>query len=69
MESRKTRFKRVASDRTNKVLNALRILWNCANKSAYEYTDEDIWKIFKTIEQQVKTMKSKFISKNKKFSL
>lgn len=56
------RFKRLASIRTKEVLNRLRILGHCSNKQAYEYTPEEIDKIFNTIEKQVKTIKSKFNS-------
>ena len=46
------RFKRLASQRTNSVLKKLKILGNCANKSSYEYTDEEINKIFSEIDKQ-----------------
>ncbi len=45
-ETREERFKRVATRRTNDILRRISILGNCANRSAYAYTDEDINKIF-----------------------
>lgn len=54
------RFKRLAAKRTNEILEKLRILGNCANKQIYEYTEEDIEKIFSTIDKQLKEIKSKF---------
>ncbi|MEI7943051.1 MAG: hypothetical protein WCH76_07835, partial [Candidatus Riflemargulisbacteria bacterium] len=39
------RFKRLAVYRTNEVLNKIRVLSNCSNRSAYEYTEEEINKI------------------------
>ena len=69
-EDRTTRFKRVASRRTEKVLEDLRILGNCANRSIYNYTDEDISKIFYTIENQLRSIKAKFrYVRRKKFNL
>lgn len=69
-EDRNSRFKRVASRRTEKVLENLRVLGNCANKSIYNYNDDDITKIFYAIENQLRTVKAKFKSTHRKrFSL
>jgi uncharacterized protein YehS (DUF1456 family) len=59
-ESPKDRFKRLASKRTNEVLRKLKVLGNCANTQAYEYTSEDVNKIFSTIHQKVKEIEAKF---------
>ena len=40
METRKQRFIRLATYRTNLVLEKLRILGNLSNKTNYDYTDE-----------------------------
>lgn len=69
MESRSEKFKRVASKRTEELLEKIRILGNCSNKSTYEYTDEDVIKIFKSLEKQLEAMKAKFSNKKSKFSL
>lgn len=64
------RFKRLATLRTNAVLKRLKILGNCANRQIYAYFEEDIDKIFSTIERQVKETKSKFyFPKEEKFEL
>lgn len=63
------RFKRLASSRTNEVLDKLRILGNCADRRTYDYTDEDIDKIFKAIDEQVKIVKAKFKKPKKGFRL
>ena len=69
MESRSEKFKRVATKRTIELLEKIRILGNCSNKSTYEYTDEDVIKIFKSLEKQLETIKAKFSNKKSKFSL
>ena len=69
MESRSEKFKRVATKRTNELLEKIRILGNCSNKSTYDYTDEEVIKIFKSLEKQLETMKAKFSNKKSKFSL
>lgn len=54
------RFKKLGTHRTNEVLYRLKVLGNCANKSFYSYTEEDVKKIFDAIEEQVRFIKSKF---------
>ena len=60
MSTKRERFKRLGEQRTNAVLQKLKILGNCANRSAYEYTEEEINKIFSTIEKVVRETKAKF---------
>lgn len=59
-ESKAERFKRIASSRTQRILNDIRLLGNCSNQSSYEYTDNDIEKIFSVIEKNLKNVKSSF---------
>lgn len=65
------RFRRVAANRTNKIIDSIRLLGNCANRSNYEYTDEEVKKIFAAIELEIRDVKLKYQSKskNKKFEL
>lgn len=60
MESKRERFVRIAESRTNRILDQLKLLGNCANKHNYDYTDEDVKKIFSAIEKEVKAAKGKF---------
>ncbi len=59
-ESKKEAFRRLATHRTNGVLNRLRILGHCANPQLYEYTQEDVKKMFRAIESDLKSVKAKF---------
>ena len=59
-ESKSERFKRIASKRTDDILDKLRLLGNCANKNSYEYTDAEVNKIFSEIDKQIKVAKLKF---------
>ncbi len=69
-EDRATRFRRVAERRTDLILHTIRVLGNCSNKSAYQYSDEEIQKIFKAIDEQLKITKARFHrSRPIKFSL
>lgn len=66
MESKKEKFKRIAENRTNKILDMLDLLGNCSNKSNYEYTDDEVRTIFLAIESAVKITKMKFVDKQEK---
>lgn len=72
MENKRERFVRIAEARTNKILDMLRLLGNCSNKSNYEYTDEDVKQIFTAIDKEVKAARNAFMgleSKEEKFTL
>ena len=60
MDKRKENFKRIAVARTKIVLSRLRILGNCANRSHYAYTEQEINKIFLEIERKVRESKARF---------
>ncbi|MCK4540444.1 hypothetical protein KAU09_04810 [Candidatus Parcubacteria bacterium] len=60
MSNKREKFKKLAETRTSEVLRRIKILGNLANKSAYEYDEKDINKIFSAIENTTREMKSKF---------
>ena len=73
-ETKSERFVRIAEARTNKIIDMIQLLGNCSNRTTYDYTKEDIKKIFGAIELELKLAKSKFDigdseSKEKKFTL
>ena len=69
-DNKRDRFKRLATQRTNSVLLRLKILGNCSNRSAYNYSEEEVNKIFSEIERRVREIKAKFhFPKNKEFKL
>jgi hypothetical protein len=57
---RRERFENVAAKRTQKILDLLDILGNCANRSNYEYTDEDVRKMFSAIKEKTKSIEAIF---------
>lgn len=72
MDIRRENFKRIAENRTNKVINLIELLGNLSNKSYYDYTEEEVEKIFKTIQITLNIQRDKFKSKThrrKKFTL
>jgi len=70
IDVKRERFRRLAVYRTNEVLKKLKILGNCANRSAYSYGEDEINKIFSEIDRRVRETKAKFhFPKNKEFKL
>lgn len=59
-ESSKDRFLRLAQYRTQKVLSAIRVLSHCSNSYNYDYTPEQVEKIFSTIQEELASAKAKF---------
>ena len=71
-ESKHDKFLRIAEARTNKIIDMVRLLSNCSNKTTYEYDDSDVKKIFSVLEQELRSCKSKFQDsgdKDNKFTL
>ena len=72
MEEKRERFKKVAESRTNKIIDMLKLLGNCGNIHNYEYTDEEVKKIFDAIDSTLRETKKCFKSNqnhSKKFEL
>lgn len=63
--AKKDRFKNVAGRRVQKVLDDLESLSKCANKSTYDYTDEEVRKMLKAINEKVSLLRSAFNSNSK----
>lgn len=59
-ETKREKFVRLAEARTNKIINMLQLLGNCSNTSAYDYSQQDVEKIFAAIENEVREAKKKF---------
>ncbi|HAC16884.1 MAG TPA: hypothetical protein DCE78_13205 [Bacteroidetes bacterium] len=68
-ETKNAKFKRIASGRTSRILEDLRLLGNCANTGNYTYTENEVTKIFSAIEKELKRTKSLFNKPQTEFSL
>lgn len=72
MDKKRERFVRIAEARTNKILDMLRLLANCSNKSNYNYDEDDIKQIFAAIDKEVKATRNAFLgldTQEERFSL
>ena len=59
-KTKKDNFIRLAEARTNKIINMIDLLANLSNKSNYSYTQDQVQKIFASIEDSIQEAKSKF---------
>lgn len=57
---KRERFVKIAENRTNKIIDMIKLLGNCSNKNNYSYTEEDVKQIFSAIDQELKITKTKF---------
>jgi hypothetical protein len=62
---RRERFLKIAATRTNKIIEDIRLLGNCGNTNNYEYTDEEVKKIFHSIKESLFEAKARFEVKKK----
>lgn len=72
MEGKKENFRRIATSRTNKIIDMISLLGNLSNTSFYEYTDSQIEAMFDAIQEELDKQREKFKSsgtKKKKFEL
>lgn len=65
MENKNIRFKRLAEKRTRKVLNEIRVLSNLSNKGLYDYTPEQLRKIFGAIRDSLTKAEARFKGEQK----
>jgi len=69
-ETKRERFHRLAILRTNETLRRLKVLGNCANRNVYEYSEDEVNKIFSEIDKKMKETKARFhFSKKEEFKL
>ena len=59
-ESKHDKFIRIAEARTNKAGEMIRLIGNCANVGSYEYTEEEVKKIFAYLEKELKNARNRF---------
>jgi hypothetical protein len=59
-ESKLQKFERIAERRVNEFVRVIRLIGNLADRRNYEYSDAHVQQIVSVIEQETRTLKSKF---------
>lgn len=65
-ETKREKFVRLAELRTNNAIKQIRLIGNLSNKNNYEYTEDDVRKIFKVLKEEIELVEKKFKDKNTK---
>ena len=65
-ETKEEKFQRLANLRTNIVLDDLRKLGGLSNKSHYKYSEDEVIRIFDTIDEAVAEAKSRFLGRTRR---
>ncbi len=60
-ETKRDRFVRLAEARVNSLFKTLQLIGNLSRKENYEYTSEDVERIFGAIEAEVAAAKKRFV--------
>lgn len=69
-ETKEERFKRVVEKRVQNILDSIRRLSQCSNRRMYKWNDNQLKKIWDTIEKEMQACKSNFNQpENEKFKL
>ena len=59
-ESDRDKFVRLANSRVNKAIRAIRVVGNLSNRSNYSYTEDDVEKIFRALQEELKGCRKRF---------
>ena len=69
-ENKSEKFKRLATQRGERILKDLRLLANLSNRKNYEYTDTEVKRLFGAIEEELKSARYSFMrNKNRGIEL
>ncbi|MCQ2002860.1 hypothetical protein [Rhizobium sp. NRK18] len=54
------KFRELAEKRTNKALEAVRLIGNLSNRQTYDYDDADVRKIIKALREAISEVETRF---------
>jgi hypothetical protein len=60
MRDKRKKFVEIAEKRVTKAIHAMRLIGNLSNRSNYEYTDSDVRKITKALDDELKSLRGRF---------
>lgn len=60
VRDRRAKFVELAQNRVNKAISHIRLIGNLANRTNYEFDDEDARKIVKALQRELDALKGKF---------
>lgn len=60
MRDKRKKFVQLAEARVTRAIVQLRLVGNLSNRSAYEFSEDDVRKIFAALQRELNTAKSRF---------
>ncbi|QQQ64332.1 hypothetical protein JHQ56_19860 (plasmid) [Paenarthrobacter ureafaciens] len=60
-ETKNQKFRRLAASRGDRIIREIGLLGNLSNLNNYEYSREEVQKMFATIDAELKDCKAKFL--------
>lgn len=60
MRDRRAKFVKLAEARVNRALKDLQLIGNLSNRSAYQYDDDDVRKVFRALQRELDAAKARF---------
>lgn len=60
MRDKRKKFVDLAEARVNRAIKDIRLIGNLANKNSYEYSEHDTKKIFRALQKEIESAKSRF---------
>ena len=61
MRNKRDKFIELAEARVNKTLKAMQLIGNLSNRSAYEFSEADVRKIFSALQKGMDAAKGRFM--------
>lgn len=60
MGAKRAKFVELAVKRVTRAIKDMRLVGNLSNRSAYEYSEDDVKKIVRALQKEVDTVKARF---------
>lgn len=60
-ETAHEKFRRLAEARVNRALNDIRLIGNLSNRNNYDFTSEEVEKIFRALDSELKQVRVRFL--------
>lgn len=60
MRDKRKKFVELAEARVTRAMKDIRLVGNLSNRAAYEFTEDDVRKIFRALSKEIETAKARF---------
>lgn len=60
MRDKRAKFVELVENRVNRAIKDIRLIGNLANRSAYQYTDDDVRRVFRALQREIESAKARF---------